>query len=100
MNPTSTHEDFDPFPHSVGKGSDVALSCGIGHRHGLDPALLWLWRRPAATASIWPLAWEIPCATGAARQKKKREREREREEDQKREKKIEKVNTHIKSEKQ
>ena len=31
-----------------------------------DPALLWLWCRLAATASIWPLVWELPHATGAA----------------------------------
>ena len=31
-----------------------------------DPALLWLWHRPAAAAPIRPLAWEPPCATGAA----------------------------------
>ena len=39
-----------------------------------DPALLWLWRRPAATAPIRPLAWEPPCAAVAApkRQKKKK----------------------------
>ena len=41
-----------------------------------DPALLWLWFRPVATAlQLWfnPLAWEFPYATGAAlkRQKKK-----------------------------
>ena len=29
-----------------------AMSCGVGHRRGLDPALLWLWRRPAAVAPI------------------------------------------------
>ena len=28
-----------------------------------DPALLWLWRRPSATAPIRPLAWEPPYAT-------------------------------------
>ena len=38
-------------------------SCGVGHRHGSDPALLWLW--PAAAAPIGPLAWEPPYATGA-----------------------------------
>ena len=27
---------------------------------------LWLWCRPAAAALIWPLAWELPYATGAA----------------------------------
>ena len=34
------------------------MSYGVGHRHGSDPALLWLWRRPVATASTRPLAWE------------------------------------------
>ena len=33
-----------------------------------DPALLWLWRRPVATAPIRPLAWEPPYATGAAQE--------------------------------
>ena len=28
--------------------------------------LLWLWQRLAAAALIRPLAWELPCATGAA----------------------------------
>ena len=31
-----------------------------------DLALLWLWRRLAATALIQPLAWERPCAPGVA----------------------------------
>ena len=49
------------------------MSCVVGCRHGLDPALLWLWRRPAAAALIQPLAWEPPYATGEAlkRQTKK-----------------------------
>ena len=42
--------------------------------------LLWLWRRPAATAPIRPLAWEPPRAMGAAlkRQKYKRKRKKEK----------------------
>ena len=36
------------------------MSCGVGHRHSSDPAMLWLWHRPAAVASIRPLAWEPP----------------------------------------
>src|SRR5512137_1545768 len=44
------------------------VSCGVGRRHGSDPALLWLWRRPVATAPIQPLAWEPPYATGAAQE--------------------------------
>ena len=42
------------------------MSCGVGCRHGSDPTLLWLWRRPVATAPIRPLAWEPPYAAGAA----------------------------------
>ena len=42
------------------------MSCGIGHRHGPDPTLLWLWRGPVATTMIGPLAWEPPYAIGAA----------------------------------
>ena len=42
------------------------MSCGVGHRHGSDLMLLWLWHRPAATALIRPLAWEHPHAAGAA----------------------------------
>ena len=42
------------------------MSCGVGHRHGSDPELLWQWSRPAATAPIGPLAWELPYAAGAA----------------------------------
>jgi len=44
----------------------VAMSCGIGRKGGSDPALLWLWCRPVATALIGPLAWEPPYAVGAA----------------------------------
>ena len=44
----------------------MAVSCGVGRIHGLDPALLWPWHRLAATAPIGPLAWEPPCAAGAA----------------------------------
>ena len=51
---------FNPSPRSAGQGSGVARSCGIGHRCGWDPALLWLWCRPAAAVPIRPLAWELP----------------------------------------
>ena len=48
------------------KGSGVAVGCSVGHRHGSDPVLLWLWRRPAATAPVGPhpenlhMAWVWP----------------------------------------
>ena len=47
------------------------VSCGVGHRLGLDPALLWLWHSPAAAAPIVPLAWKPPYVEGAALKKKK-----------------------------
>ena len=52
------------------------MSCGVVHRHGLDPTLLWLWCRPGATAPVQPLAWELPYASGAAlkRQIKKKKK--------------------------
>ena len=52
------------------------MSCGVGHRLGLDLALLWLWCRPAAVATIRLLAWEPPYAAGAALkiQKKKKKK--------------------------
>ena len=50
------------------------MSCGVGHRRGSDPELLWLWRRPAGTAPIQLLAWEPPYAVGVVL-KKKRERQ-------------------------
>ena len=51
------------------------MNCGVGHRGGSDPALLWLWHRPAAIALIRPLAWELPQAL--KRQDKKKERKKE-----------------------
>ena len=57
---------FDPWPHSVGFGSGIAQSCGIGHRCDSDPVLLWLGNRPAAAAPIWPLAQELPYVAGVA----------------------------------
>ena len=45
------------------------MSCGVGHRHGLDLVWLWLSCRPAAVAPIRPLAWELPYATSVALKK-------------------------------
>ena len=62
---------FDPWPCSVGQGSSIAVSCGVGRRCGLDPELQWLWRKSAATAPIRPLAWELPYTACAALEKTK-----------------------------
>ena len=74
MNLTSIHNvcRFDPWPCLVGRGSGIAVSCGIGRRRGLDPTLLWPWGRPAAVAPTHPLAWKLPCASGAALKGKKK----------------------------
>jgi len=40
--------------------------------------LLWLWRRPAATALIRPLAWEPPYAAGAALEKAKSQKKKKK----------------------
>ena len=50
--------------------------CSVGHRCSSDMVLQWLWRRPASTAPIRPLAWECPYAMGAAlkRQKDKKKK--------------------------
>ena len=47
------------------------MSCGVGHRRGLDLALLWLWCRPAAVALIQRLAWESPYTVGVALKRQK-----------------------------
>ena len=47
------------------------MSCGIGHRWGLDLVLLWLWHRLVAVAPIKPLAWEPPHIAGAALERQK-----------------------------
>ena len=53
------------------------MNLGVGCRHSLDLELLWLLRRPVATAPIRPVGWELPYAAGAAlkRQKEKKKKE-------------------------
>ena len=48
------------------KGSGIAMSRGVGYRHGSGPSLLWLSCRPTTEALIQSLAWEPPYAMGMA----------------------------------
>ena len=80
-NPTRNHEVAGLIPGLAQWVNDpgIAVSCGVGRRRGLDPALLWLWRRLAATAPIRPLAWEATYATGVTLKRKKKKNILERE---------------------
>ena len=60
----------------MGQASGIAVNCGVGHRLGWDPTLLWLWCKPAAIALIQPLAWEFPYAAGAALKSTKAKKEK------------------------
>ena len=46
------------------------MSYGVGRRQGLDLVLLWLWCKPAVTALIQPLAWELPYSAGVVLKRK------------------------------
>lgn len=63
-NPTGNHEVVGLIPRLAQWVRDLTMSCGVRLRRGSDPALLCLWRRPAATAPIRPLVWEPPYAAG------------------------------------
>ena len=60
------------------KDAGLPVSCGVGHRLGLDLVLLWLWCRLEAVALIQPLAWESPNPAGAALKAKKKKKKVER----------------------
>ena len=65
-----------PWPRSVGRGSGIAMSCGVGYRCTSD--LMWLWLWLAAIAPIHPLAWELSYAMGVALKSKKQNKTKQK----------------------
>ena len=72
----------------------LPLLSGLGIRHccelwyglqtRLGPPLLWLWCRPAATAPIRPISWELPYAAGEAQEMEKKRKKKKKEKKKKR----------------
>ena len=56
------------------------MNCGVGHRRGLDLALLWLRCGLAAVTPIRSLAWEPPYAVSVATKKSRKENKKTSEE--------------------
>ena len=56
----------------------MGVNRGVGHRCGLDQALLWLWCRSVATAPIQHLPWESRHDIGAAPKEDQKEKKKKK----------------------
>ena len=65
----------------MGQRSGIAVSSGVGRRCGSDPALLWLWCRPMATALIRPPSLGTSMCHSVALKKKKKRKKRKKKKD-------------------
>ena len=79
-NLTSIHEDIGSILSLNQRVKDlgVVVNCGVGRRLGSDPGLLWLWCKPAATALIGPLVWELPYAVGVGPKKDQKKKKKKK----------------------
>ena len=57
----------------MGRGSGIAVGCGVGCRCGSDPELLQLWHKLGVE-----LAWERPYALGVAQKKKTKKQKKKK----------------------
>ena len=60
----------------MGQGSGISVSCGVGQRWGLDPALAVM--KAGSCSSDLTLAWEFPYVVGAALKKKKKKKQKKK----------------------
>ena len=73
-NPTSVNHEVSGSIHGSTewvKWSGAAVSCGVDHRCGLYPSLLWLWCRPAAVAPNLTLSLGSSICHGCSPEKAK-----------------------------
>ena len=69
------HEDSGSIPDLPQSVGDLALPWAVvWSQTWLRSGMLWPWCRPAAVAPIWPLAWELPYAVGAALKRKRKKK--------------------------
>ena len=70
-------KSMSPFPgHLLSQSPNQEVP--TTRRHSSDPVLLWLWCRLAAVAPLPSLAWEPPCAMGAALEKKRKKQRKKK----------------------